>query len=226
VTAGDSHAAAGASPRADAAGSPRRGRGRRPAAEVRADIVGAAGAVLFDEGMAGFTIERVAEVAGASKTTIYKWWPSKGALALDGYFHRVEETLAFPDTGDIGADLLAQLEAFVDLLANTPSGRVIAELIGRAQTDPELKAALNDRYTAPRQRLAREAIQRAQARGELRADFDPEVAAHQLWGACYHRMLMTDLPLSPSFAESLVSNLIRGLAPDCDARARRPARRP
>ena len=39
--------------------------------------------------MGSFTIERVAELAGASKMTIYKWWPSKGALALDGYFTTV-----------------------------------------------------------------------------------------------------------------------------------------
>jgi AcrR family transcriptional regulator len=195
----------------------RRGRGRRPAAEVRADIVGAAGELLLDEGMAAFTIERVAAAAGASKTTIYKWWPSKGALALDGFFHRVEETLAFPDTGEIGADLLSQLKAFVGLVTRTPAGRVLKELIGQAQIDPELRAALSDRYTAPRQRLAREAIERAQARGQLRSDIDPEVVAHQLWGACYHRMLMTELPLSGGFAESLVSNLMGGLAPDRDA---------
>ena len=63
--------------------------------------------------MGAFTIEKVARRSGASKMTIYKWWPSKGALALDGYFHKVEPQLAFPDTGDIEADLRTQLHAFV-----------------------------------------------------------------------------------------------------------------
>src|SRR6478735_8739176 len=65
---------------------PRRGRGRRPADEVRKEILDAAAELLFAEGMGGFTIEKVANLSGASKMTIYKWWPSKGALALDGYF--------------------------------------------------------------------------------------------------------------------------------------------
>ena len=78
---------------------PRRGRGRRPAAEVRKEILEAAAELLFDDGMAGFTIEKVANVSGASKMTIYKWWPSKGALALDGYFHRVDPELVFPAMG-------------------------------------------------------------------------------------------------------------------------------
>ena len=75
---------------------PRRGRGRRPAAEVRNEVLEAAAELLFAEGMGAFTIEKVANRSGASKMTIYKWWPSKGALALDGYFHKVEPATGVP----------------------------------------------------------------------------------------------------------------------------------
>ena len=75
----------------------RRGRGRRPAAEVREQVLAAAGELLLTEGMAGFTIEKVAARAGASRMTIYKWWPSRGALALDGYATKVRTVLEFPD---------------------------------------------------------------------------------------------------------------------------------
>jgi AcrR family transcriptional regulator len=191
----------------------RRGRGRRPAALVRAEILAAAGALLLEEGMAAFTIERVAAQAGASKTTIYKWWPSKGALALDGYFHAVESTLAFPDTGDIERDLTAQLCAFVDLLGRTRAGRVIAEIIGESQLDPDLAAAFRTLYSGPRRRLAVEAMQRARSRGQLRDDVDPDAVVDQLWGACYHRLLMHDLPLTDEFARTLIRQLMPGLRP-------------
>ncbi|KUN76361.1 TetR/AcrR family transcriptional regulator [Streptomyces griseoruber] len=193
------------------AGPARRGRGRRPADEVRADVLGAAGALLLDKGMGAFTIEAVAERAGASKTTIYKWWPSKGALALDGYFHAVESALAFPDTGDLEADLTAQLRSFVRVLTGTPAGRVIAELIGQAQTDPDLAAALSQRYSGPRRELAVRRMRRAREQGELRADVDPEVLVDQLWGACYHRLLLPGPPVTEEFATSLVGNLMRGV---------------
>ncbi|MFF5185973.1 TetR/AcrR family transcriptional regulator [Streptomyces sp. NPDC000345] len=189
----------------------RRGRGRRPADEVRADVLEAAGALLLDEGMGAFTIEAVADRAGVSKTTIYKWWPSKGALALDGYFHAVESALAFPDSGDLEADLTAQLRAFVRVLTGTPAGRVIAELIGQAQTDPDLAAALLERYSGPRRELAVLRMRQAQRRGELRADVDPEILVDQLWGACYHRLLLPNLPLTEEFATGLVGNLMRGV---------------
>ncbi|MBA3906228.1 MAG: TetR family transcriptional regulator, partial [Pseudonocardiales bacterium] len=64
----------------------RRGRGRRPAAEVREAVLAAAAAMLLDGGMRDITFEKVAARAGASKMTLYKWWPTPGALAFDAYF--------------------------------------------------------------------------------------------------------------------------------------------
>lgn len=191
----------------------RRGRGRRPAAQVRAEVLDAAGKVLLEEGMAAFTMERVAARAGASKVTLYKWWPSKGALALDGYTHTVGPQLAFPDTGDVEADLRAQMRAFVGVLTG-PAGRAVAELIGQAQTDPELAAAFRERYSGPRRALAVDVVTRAQGRGQVRADVDPEVVVDQLWGAGYHRLLIPDQPLTTDFTDALVRTLMAGLRPE------------
>jgi AcrR family transcriptional regulator len=191
----------------------KRGRGRRPAEEVLRDVLEAAGELLFDEGMAGFTIEKVAQRSGASKMTIYKWWRSKGALALDGYFHRVEPDLRFPDTGDIETDLRTQLHAFRHVVNDTPAGRVIAELIGQAQSDPDLKAAYLQRYSSPRRVTAVAALDRARQRGQLRATLDPETVVDQLWGACYHRLLLPDQPLTDQFVDALIDNLFGGITP-------------
>jgi len=191
---------------------PKRGRGRRPAEDVRRDVLQAAGDLLFDEGMAAFTIDKVAQRSGSSKMTIYKWWPSKGALALDGYFHRVEAELRFPDTGNIQTDLRTQLHAFRHVLRDTPAGRVIAELIGQAQSDPDLKAAYLQRYSSPRRAMAVAAMEKAKIRGQLRATLDPETVVDQLWGACYHRLLLPDQPLTKKFVNALLDNLFGGIA--------------
>ncbi len=191
----------------------RRGRGRRPADEVRREVLRAAGKLLLDEGMAAFTIEKVAALSGASRVTLHKWWPSKGALALDGYFSVVAPIPAFPDTGDIATDLTAQLKAWIRLMDGTRAGRVLLELLGQAQTDPELMTAYRERNSGPRRRMAVEALERARRRGQLRGDVDCEVVVDQLWGACYHRLLIPDLPLTDEFAEALVANLLAGVGP-------------
>ncbi len=195
----------------------RRGRGRRPAAEVREQILDAAGQLLLEDGMASFTIERVAAKAGASRMTIYKWWPSRGALALDGYFTAVRNTLEFPDTGDIEADLTAQIRAFAHLLRETNAGRVLAEIIGAAQTDPELATALREHYSLPRRQLAVDGINRAMERGQLRNDIDPTVVVDQLWGACYHRLLLFHEPITDDLARAVVHNLMVGLRPQASS---------
>lgn len=191
---------------------PRRGRGRRPAAEVRTDVLEAAAELLFAEGMGAFTIEKVANRSGASKMTIYKWWPSKGALALDGYFHKVSPQLVFPDTGNIEADLRTQLHTFLRIIRDSPAGPVIADLIGQAQSDPELKAGYLQRYSSPRRAQAVAAMEKAKERGQLRVTLDPETVVDQLWGACYHRLLLPDQPLTDEFVDALVDNLFHGIA--------------
>jgi AcrR family transcriptional regulator len=191
----------------------RRGRGRRPADEVRADVLRAVGDLLLAEGSAELTFEGVARLAGVSKTTLYKWWPSKGALALDGYFHAVEPALAFPDTGDIRADLVSQLRAFAQVMTQTPGGRVMAELIGQAQTDPDLARAYRELYSAGRRRLACDRIRKAQDAGQIRPEVDARVLVDQLWGAAYFRLLIPDEPVTDDFIVALVSNLMDGIAP-------------
>lgn len=144
--------------------------------------------------------------------TIHKWWPSKGALAFDAYRESVEQVLTFPDTGDVEADLRTQLHAFVNLINETRAGRVISELIGQSQTDLELQSALIEHYTMPRRVLAVERMKHGQAQGQLRSDVDPYIVVDQLWGACYHRLLNHDLPITHAFADSLLDNLWRGIA--------------
>ena len=186
-------------------------RGRRPTDEVRRDVLAAAGRLLLEEGMDRFTIERVAAESGASKVTIYKLWPSKGALALAGYFATVEPVLEFPDSGDLERDLRTQLHAFVELLTTTAAGPVIRGLIAEAQRDPVLMEAYLASYSAPRRRLAVQRLETARTAGQLGPHVDAEAVIDQLWGACYHRLLLPDQPLDTGFADRLLDHLFRGI---------------
>ncbi|WP_344248120.1 TetR/AcrR family transcriptional regulator [Isoptericola hypogeus] len=191
----------------------RRGRGRRPAAEVRAAVLAAAGRLLLRDGLPAVTFDRVAAEAGASRTTLYKWWPSPGALAAEAYFARSERELAFPDTGDLRADLISQLGAFVRWLMDEGAQQPMAELIGAAQLDPDLARAWSQTYAQPRRELARVRLRAAQQRGQLRDDADLDVIVDQLWGACYHRLLVLRVPFDDSIVEPLVDHALHGAAP-------------
>ncbi|MFC4245209.1 TetR/AcrR family transcriptional regulator [Gryllotalpicola reticulitermitis] len=178
----------------------------------RGDGVGhdAAETLLFDEGVRAVTFDRVAAQSGSSKTTLYKWWPSPGALAAEAYFASSQQSLEFSDSGDAATDIRSQLRAFVRLLTEGRAGRVIAELIGAAQLDPELSAAVSEGYTRPRRDLAKQTIEEARRRGQLRPDVDADLLVDQLWGACYNRLLIPDNPLSTEYADALVRNALLG----------------
>lgn len=186
------------------------GRGRRRAEDVRRATLAAATDLLLDEGVHALTFSKVAARAGVSKMTLYKWWPTPGALAFDAYFDTFRETLAFPDTGDIGRDLTAQLSSFVQLLNR--NGTVIAGIIGAAQGDADLAEALSTHYVLQRRALAVERLTRAQQVGQIRPGVDLETVVDQLWGAVYHRLLLPAQPLTEEFAERLVANLLQGIA--------------
>ncbi|KAA9135952.1 TetR/AcrR family transcriptional regulator [Microbacterium caowuchunii] len=190
----------------------RRGRGRRPAAEVRAEVLAAAGRILLEDGLTAVTFERVAKEAGASKTTLYKWWPSPGALAAEAYFAQSQPLLVFPDSGDVRADLIAQLTSFVRLLTAGGAAGPVSQLIGAAQLDPDLARAWSETYALPRRELGRERLRVAQEQGQLRQDVDLDIMVDQLWGACYHRLLVLRVPLEESVVEPLVDQALRGAA--------------
>jgi AcrR family transcriptional regulator len=187
-----------------------RGRGRRPIEEVRGDVLEAAGRLVLTEGIANLTFEKVAKAAAVSKTTLYKLWPSPKALALDAYFHAVADTLAFETTDDVRTDLLNQLHNFANLM-RTPGGRALLELVGAAQSDPELAASYRSRYSMARRVLAYDRLTRAQEQGQIRAGIDVRVLVDQLWGAVYHRLLVPDEPVTDDFIEALVANLFDGI---------------
>ncbi len=185
--------------------------------EVRSDaarqaILEAAGTLLIEEGMDRFTIEGVAARSGVSRMTIYKWWPSRGALALDGYATFAEPRIAFQDTGSVRADLIAEVEALIRLLTDTPAGTVIAGLVGAVQSDRILAQEIRDRYFLPRRRMGIDALRQGQERVELRDDLDLEVVIDQIYGAIYNRLLFGLQPIDLTMATRLVDYIFCGIA--------------
>jgi AcrR family transcriptional regulator len=61
--------------------SAKRGRGRPRRAGADEEILTVARALLDERGYQAFSVDEVAERAGVAKTTVYRRWASKGALA-------------------------------------------------------------------------------------------------------------------------------------------------
>jgi AcrR family transcriptional regulator len=184
--------------------------GRPRSERARLAILDAAYDLLIEGGLGAATMEAIAARAGVSKVTIYKWWPTRGAVAVDAYFHRSEPTNTIEDTGDLACDLTNQLAKMIDAFAGRP-GVVMAELIGQAQTDPNLAETLRSRWLKPRRDEAAAVLQRSIDRGEIRPDVDIRALMDQLFAPIYYRLTMQHEPLDEMLARTLVRTLLDGV---------------
>src|ERR1039458_10796037 len=83
-------------------------RGRPRSERARKAILEAAAELLLARGLSAVSMDAVAEQAGVSKATIYRWWPTKETLALDVLYTEWAAARPHPrDTGTLRGGLLA-----------------------------------------------------------------------------------------------------------------------
>jgi AcrR family transcriptional regulator len=106
---------------------PTRGRGRPRRPEADTAILEAALAMLRAGGYRALSLDEVARRAGTAKSSIYRRWASKAALAAE----IVRREVPAPE-----GDVVAAFEALV----NGAMGGVVASLIGEAQESAETRS--------------------------------------------------------------------------------------
>jgi AcrR family transcriptional regulator len=194
------------------AGVPRRGRPRSE--KSKAAIIAAAAGLILERGVDAVSMDAIAEQAGVSKATIYRWWPTKETLAIDALYEDWEAAYPVaPDTGDLRADLRGVFLPWVDHITKRPYARVLGALLTRARTDDAFAKEFDQRLVQPRRARGRAIFHRAIERGELPAGTDVELALDLLYGPVYHRFLQGHLPISREFVEAVIDAALLGLLP-------------
>jgi AcrR family transcriptional regulator len=183
----------------------------RPRSEgARRAILQAANELLEGVGFAAVTVEAIAERAGVSKATVYRWWPNKAAVVMDGFLSTVSSEVPFPHTGHAREDIRLHMRGLTEAFSGK-IGRTVAALIAEGQANPGLAEALRSRWLSVRRAEAREILELGIARGELREDLGPEVAVDVLYGPIYYRLLVGHAPLDADFADALADYVFAGL---------------
>jgi len=193
---------------AEAAAPRHRGRQRCP--EAKEAILSAAIELLEKKNLREVTAEAIAQRAGVSKATIYKWWPNKSLVALDAFLTRMQSNVATPNTGSARCDFTEQLQAVIRFFSS-PSGRLYSQFIAEGQCDAEFFAQFRDRFLQARRDEVRTMWQRGIDRGEIRADIDSDVALDLVYGPTIFRLLTGHAPLNDQQAEALVAAAFDGL---------------
>ncbi|NUP19745.1 MAG: TetR/AcrR family transcriptional regulator [Streptomyces sp.] len=180
------------------------------------------------------TVGSIAERAGVSKQTIYRWWKSKIDILLDVLKEDLQEEggqeVDAQEEGAQEEDLQrapqqperrpASARAVLGdhvthlsrMFTDSATGRVLFVLIGHALQDAATATVLRDQVL-DRQR----AHDRARLRKALASD-SPRTLPRQeadrlldlLAGPVFHRAFMTGRPMDPRFTARLVSTVLNG----------------
>ncbi|MEL7554048.1 TetR/AcrR family transcriptional regulator [Pseudomonas protegens] len=176
--------------------------------------------LLQQNGYDRLTIEGVAARAGVGKTTIYRWWPSRGALAVDAFLAVVSPRLSFNETESASDDIRRQVRRLAAVY-DGEVGKIVREMMGSAQFDSTTLALFNEGYLQPRRIAAKAALQRGIEQGEFRADINPEHVIDALYGPIYYRLLTGASIREEAFLSTLEAYVLDGISlksTTCDQR--------
>jgi AcrR family transcriptional regulator len=190
--------------------SPATAPSRKRSNSARQAILTAAFALLEEEGFERLSIEGVAARAGVGKTTIYRWWPTKGVLAVEAFLEAVTPTIAFRHSGSARNDIVRQMKALAKLYRGH-TGHLVCQMIGASQLDPTMRKAFTEGFLYPRRECAYAVFRRGVAGGEFRADVDRDVAIDALYSPIYYRLLASGAPIDEAFLDRHIDLILRGL---------------
>ena len=184
--------------------------GRRRSESSRKAILDATYDLLKTVGFHQMSIEGVAARAGVGKATVYRWWSSKGVLAVEAFMQAIAPSIGFRETASARADIERQ----VDLLAKAyrgKAGEILKEMIGFSQSDAETRKAFFAGYLKPRREAAKAALQRGIDQGEFKANLDPEILVDALYGPLIYRMLTGYYPIDRKFINQIRQVAFEGI---------------
>jgi hypothetical protein len=144
------------------------------------------------------------------KQTIYRWWPSKGAVVLDAL--AVEQAdIEWPDSGDLATDLRLVLRATVAEFADETTSATLRALMIDMQQDAALSEQVQTRMLGPQLAATKRRLESAQQAGQVAPGIDLDVAAELIFGPIYHRWILRTHPFDQPYADALTDLAVRAL---------------
>jgi|JI10StandDraft_1071094.scaffolds.fasta_scaffold479545_2 AcrR family transcriptional regulator len=186
---------------------------KRSEASTNAVLV-AAYTELTEHGWRGFSVDRVAKNAKASKQTIYRWWKSAACLAVDAVLGTLpEKPAAQASTVDVRDRIGALIEPLLVAVRTGDGAHAWRGALLAAADDSEageiFRAWFGEHVKIPlRHILAEQAL-----KGAVRRDWDIDLATELLFGPIWHRLIAMRGPVPEVYSRRLVDSLLKAIAP-------------
>ncbi|HTX97475.1 MAG TPA: TetR/AcrR family transcriptional regulator [Mycobacterium sp.] len=180
---------------------------RRYGAELEAAIESAVLKLLVDQGPRAVTMEAVAAKAKTSKPVLYRRWPDRKALMRDILLRTAIAGIQHEDTGSYRSDMLAVLRGWADI-CNGHGAAVLRAVVAAMAFDADLAEAFRTGVIAWRKQQMAALIARGIQRGDVRPDVSVEIARELAQSVLWHRLLITDDPITDDLVVHLVDDVL------------------
>jgi AcrR family transcriptional regulator len=162
---------------------------RPKSAQAHKKVLDAAVHLFSERGIDATSMDSIAEVSGVSKATIYKHWQDKDALCLEvmGHLHGLDEEPPVFDSGDLRADLIAQLQYQPAADRQALREKMTPHMIAYASRNRAMGAVWRARVIEPARVALTNILKRGEKRGLLRRGIDPEIGIALLLGPMMYR---------------------------------------
>ncbi|MDV3128903.1 TetR/AcrR family transcriptional regulator [Mycobacterium sp. 21AC1] len=162
--------------------------------------------LLQQHGYDRLTMEAVATQAKASKSTMYRRWPSKADLVLAAFIEGTRVAGVPPRTGSLRGDLLA-IGASVCEQACEHAATMRA-VLNEMSHSPALRAAMQDEFVNQRKLVIDEVLADAVKRGEIDAAAISDEIYDLLPGYLVFRALVSGRPPTEKTVRTLVDDVL------------------
>lgn len=179
--------------------------------------------LLAEKSLASLTISEIAERAETSRPAIYRRWDSVEEIVIDAFLNEVEGAV-MADATRHAPDALRDYITALGRFLGGRVGRIMAEILGRAQNDAALMERFHADFLRQRRNYGRALIRRGQKEGHFRADLDSDLIIDLYAGPLYFRAFARHAPIDDAFTGVLAETVLIAIAPSrCDTGSVRQA---
>jgi AcrR family transcriptional regulator len=175
-------------------------------ARTRAAVRAAVRRLVHESGFEAVTHQRVAAAAGVGRASVYRHWPDRVDLLLDGLADVAPEPSSWTSSGDLAADLTGELGRLQRILNDSPFVPELVALLGRAEWDPALRD-LQQRLLRQGTGGLRQALEHSVTRGDLPGALDIDDAIARLAGPLFYQRLLADRMIDDAFIAAVVADV-------------------
>lgn len=183
--------------------------GRPRSESSRRAILDATRRLLTHVSVQKVSIEAIARKAGVGKTTIYRWWPNKAAVIMEAVFSQPAFHNIMPTPRNADEGVRKQIDKLCRQL-NGKNGRLVAEIIGEAQPDPEALKIFIETFLQDRYNTLSSYIEGGKQTGEFDANLDTDSAIDFVLGPIFFR-LISGQELDDGFVSDMTEMLLKAL---------------